>query len=112
VDTLQEHAKHWYRYPHERLSKLPPDRYLVVDFERLVSNPKREIERIYKQFGFEFSDEYHRIMEEETIKSRNYTSGTSYSLSEMGIDIEEIKQQYKSILEGYNLKPPGEGGLY
>jgi len=106
VDTLQEHAKHWYQYPHERLSKLPPDRYLVVDFERLVSNPKREIERIYKQFGFEFSDEYHKIMEEETIKSRNFAGGNPYPLTEMGLDIEELKQQYKPILDGYNLNLP------
>ena len=106
VDTLQEHAKHWYQYPHQRLSKLPPDRYLVVDFERLISNPKREIERIYEQFGFEFSDEYHKIMEEETIKSRNFTGGNSYSLTEMGLDIEELKQQYKPILDGYNLNLP------
>jgi len=106
VDTLQEHAKHWYQYPHQRLSKLPPDRYLVVDFERLVSNPKREIERIYEQFGFEFSDEYHKIMEEETIKSRNFTGGNSYSLTEMGLDIEELKQQYKPILDAYNLNLP------
>jgi hypothetical protein len=101
VDTLQEQAKHWYQYPHERLSKLPPDRYLVVDFEKLVANPKEEIERIYKQFGFEFSDEYHKIMEEETIKARNFTSGNSYPLSEMGLDREELKQEYKPVLEGY-----------
>ncbi len=107
VDTLQEHAKHWYQYPHQRLSGLPSDRYLVVDFEKLVSNPKREIERIYQQFGFEFSAEYHKIMEEETIKSRNFTSGNSYSLPEMGLDIEELKQQYKPILESYNLNLQG-----
>ncbi|MGB2955998.1 MAG: sulfotransferase [Anaerolineales bacterium] len=107
VDTLQEHVKHWYQYPHQRLSSLPSDRYLVVDFERLVSNPKREIERIYQQFGFEFSAEYHKIMEEETIKSRNFTSGNSYSLPEMGLDIEELKQQYKPILESYNLNLQG-----
>ncbi|MCJ7716347.1 MAG: sulfotransferase [Anaerolineales bacterium] len=102
IDTLQEKAKHWYQYPHERLAELPSDQYLMVEFEKFVDNPKREIKRIYNQFGFEITTDYLKILEEETIIAKDYNSGNNYSLSEMGLDKEKLHQEYQSILK--NLK--------
>ncbi len=106
IDVLQEQAKHWYRYPLERLAELPSNRYLMVEFENFVDNPKKEIERIYKQFGFEISADYLKILEEETNKARNYNSGNNYSLSEMGLNKKELNQEYQPIIDSFNKNLP------
>ena len=95
-DTLLEKARHWYSYPHSQLSNLPPDRYQVVDFRRFISNPKEVIEDIFDQFGFEITEEYQDILLAETINARQY-SNHRYSPSEMGIDLERIKEDFGPI---------------
>jgi hypothetical protein len=106
IDVLQEQAKHWYRYPLECLAELPSNRYLMVEFEKFVDNPKKEIERIYKQFGFEISADYLKILEEETNKAKNYNSGNNYSLSEMGLNKKELIQEYQPIFDSLNKNLP------
>jgi hypothetical protein len=96
-DILFEKARHWYEYPHSRLSDLPPDRYQVVDFKRFIGNPQEIIEEIYDQFGFEITEEYQEILVAETINARQY-SNHRYSPSEMGIDHERIKEDFKPII--------------
>jgi hypothetical protein len=99
IDILQEQAKHWYQYPLERLADLPSNRYLMVEFDKFVDSPKREIERIYKQFGFKISADYLKILEEETIKARDYNSGNNYSLSDMGLDKKKLNQEFQPIFD-------------
>jgi hypothetical protein len=106
IDILREHARHWYQYPHDRLSDLPPDRYQVVEFEKLVADPKKEIERIYNHFGFDLSPAYQSILDEETILSRNFNGGNNYSLLDMGLDIESIIEDFQPVLEAYDLELP------
>lgn len=102
-DVLKEMIIHWYCYPQERLSKLPPDRYQVVNFDRFVNNPKKEIGRVYAQFGLNLSEEYEKILEDETTEARNYMGKNHYPLSEMDLDLEKLKQEYEHILKDYNL---------
>jgi hypothetical protein len=71
----------------------------MVEFDKFVDSPKREIERIYKQFGFEISADYLKILEEETIKARDYNSGNNYSLSDMGLDKNKLNQEYQPIFD-------------
>ena len=78
----------------------------MVEFENLVDSPILEIERIYKQFGFEISADYLKILEEETIKARDYNSGNNYSLSEMGLDKEKLNQEYQPIFDSIKKDHP------
>jgi len=78
----------------------------MVEFENFVDSPKMEIERIYKQFGFEISADYLKILEEETIKARDYNNGNNYSLSEMGLDKEKLKQEYQPIFDSFKEDHP------
>jgi hypothetical protein len=105
-DVLKEHTKHWYRYPHECLSKLPPDRYRVVDFNNLTQNPKEEIESIYNQFGFDLSTEFLNILAAEAISAKRYSGNNRYPLNEMDIDGEDIKKEYAQVLQDYDTNLP------
>jgi hypothetical protein len=101
VEVIMEHAYHWYSYPHQKLSGLPPDRYQVVFFEDLVGDPKAEVCRIYNEFGLELSNEYLQVLEDVTVESRNYTGQGNYSVSRMGIDLESIVEEFAPAIEEY-----------
>ena len=77
-----------------------------VEFEKFVANPKKEIERIYNQFGFELTPEYQKFLEEETKLARNFTGGNTYSLSEMRLDKDKIIQDFIPVLKAYDLNLP------
>lgn len=105
-ETLIEHAKHWYTYPHQQLRSLPEDRYAVVDFYEFVHNPKKVIESVYDRFGMQISPRYARILEEETIRSRQYHSDHEYSMEEMGLDEAFFRREFDPLLEGYSSQDP------
>jgi hypothetical protein len=104
-DVIEEYTQYWYSYPQDELGDLPEDKYSVVYFENLVTNPKKEVMRIYQQFGFEIDEEYLGILEKETINSRQYTSSNHYSLDHMGQSVPGIKQKYSSVMAKYPDKP-------
>ena len=106
TEVVKEYAHHWYSYPHEQLRKFPADRYSVVFFDKLVENPKREITRIYHQFGLNTSNEFLEILDAETIKSKNYISDNDYSLENMGQTAEQLIKEFASSLKGYSEENP------
>lgn len=101
TDIVKEYARHWYSYPHQQLKNLPNDRYSVVLFEDMVDNPKREITRIYHQFGLSLSNEFLEILDAETVNSKNYISDNHYSLEDMGQNAQQIKLEFAPSLEAY-----------
>ncbi len=104
IEIVKEYARHWYYYPHKVLSKLGPDRYQLVCFEDLISDPKAEVLRIYNHFGLEATEEMIEFLEEETIRSRNYNNGGRYPIEEMGLDLEELREEFAPFLEDYHLE--------
>lgn len=101
VEVVKEYARHWYYYPHKILSEIGPDRYQVVHFHNLISDPKAEILRVYGEFGLDISQEMLQVLEDQAIVSRREYGG--YPLDEMGLDEEALKEEFSSILEIYNL---------
>ncbi len=108
VDVIKEHASHWYRYPHKVLSGLPADRYQVVLFEDLIDDPEAEVTRIYRNFGLEVSNEFHHVLEEVTVESRNYTGFGNYSMDKMGVEIDSLKMEFAPDIKAYKNNVPVE----
>jgi len=103
VDLMLEKARHWYHYPHSQLSQLPVERYQVVDFVQFVDNPELLIEGIYKNFGFALTPKYQHILNEETRHNQNYIGNNNYVLSDMGIRVEDIKEEFRPLMEQYQI---------
>ncbi len=101
IDVIKEYARHWYYYPHKILSTLGEDRYQVVQFHHLINDPKSEILRVYEKFGLEVNQEMLDILNDRSITSRREFGG--YPMQEMDLDEEGIKDEFKAILEDYNL---------
>lgn len=104
-DTIIEHAKHWYMYPHGYLKRLPPSQYIVIKYHDLVADPKGTIERIYKQFGMEMTADYAQILARESEKAKHFHSNHKYSLKEMGLSPKKIRAEFAAALRNYGLDP-------
>jgi len=102
-DTVIEHSKHWYLYPHRYLKKLPRDQYIRIRYKDLVADPKGTVERIYKQFGLDISPEYALVLQEEAVKAQKYRSSHRYSLKSMGLNKRRILQEFKNIYRQLHL---------
>jgi hypothetical protein len=96
-ETVIEHTKHWYLYPHQYLKTLPADQYIRVLYKDLVADPEGTIEKIYQKFNFDLSPEYASILKAEAEKSRSYKSKHRYSLLKMGLSKKRIQSEFQFI---------------
>jgi len=96
-ETVIEHSKHWYLYPHRYLKHLPPDQYIRIHYKDLVADPKGTVERIYCQFGFEISPEFEQVLQAETEKEKHYKSRHKYSLKAMGLNRQRILREFANV---------------
>ncbi len=93
-ETVIEHSKHWYLYPHQYLKNLPANQYIQVRYKDLVNDPKGTIEEIYRRLGFDLSPEYARILQVEADNARSYQSKHKYSLRKMGLSRQRIQREF------------------
>lgn len=96
-ETVIEHSKHWYLYPHQYLKDLPANQYIRVRYQDLITDPKGTIEEIYHRFGFDLGPEYARILKLEAEKARSYKSKHHYSLEKMGLSKKRIQREFQFV---------------
>ena len=107
-DFLLEMAAHWYRYPLERLARLPQGQYTLVNYEDLVRDPQRTVEKIYAHFGFELSPAYAAELHAQSEQSRRYQSLHAYAGEALGLSRERIITEFRDVFErfGFDTAPP------
>jgi len=103
--VMQEQAKHWYVYPHQYLKTLPADQYVMVRYQDLVADPQMIIEHIYQRFGIEMTEEYHKTLVSESEKAKQFKSKHAYSLKRMGLNGDDLEQEFDEALKEYAIEP-------
>jgi hypothetical protein len=103
-ESIIEHSKHWYTYPHQYLKNLPPDQYIRVRYKDLVSDPQGTIERIYRRFNFEISPAFSKLLAAEAEKAKSYKSKHKYSLRKMGLTRRRIAKEFKFLSRQFELE--------
>lgn len=98
-ETVIEHSKHWYLYPHQYLKTLPSDQYVRVLYQDLVSDPEGTIREIYRRFNFDVSQEFAEVLRFESEKAKSFKSKHRYSLKKMGISEKRIQREFHFITE-------------
>lgn len=104
-ETIIEHSKYWYLYPHRYLKRLPPDQYVCIRYQDLVADPQAIVELIYQRFGFEISPEYAHVLHAESEKARKYQSKHKYSLKAVGVKRKRILREFAGIIRQFHLEP-------
>jgi hypothetical protein len=103
-ETVIEHSKHWYLYPHQYLKKLPADQYIRIHYSDFVSDPKATIKKIYQQFSFELTPDFEKILDRESEKAKSFKSKHKYNLRKMGLSRERIIREFKPIIQQADLE--------
>lgn len=93
-----------YHYAMEVLDELPPERYAIVQYTDLVSDPKTTIEQVYERLQLPISEEFEQKLLAERKRQKRYHSENAYSLEQFGVDQKELEKQLAPILErfGFN----------
>jgi hypothetical protein len=101
-DTIMDMAKFYYEYAPPRLRMEAKERYTIVDFKELTKDLDGVIRSIYKRFGFKMSKEFNKIVDQEAVKSRAFTSNHPHSSGAVGIDRRELSGFFKGVIESFN----------
>ena len=102
-ETVIEHSKYWYLYPHRYLRNLPPDQYIRIRYKDLVADPQGVVEMIYRRFGYDISPEYASTLKAEAQKAQKYKSKHNYSLKAMGLSEQALNKEFSTINRQLNL---------
>ena len=102
---LAEGCMRDYRYAIEVLSKLPEDRYAIVEYTDLVADPRAAVEQVYDRLKLSISADFKGRLVAERSRQRRYQSENVYSLEEFGISQAEVSQGLAGILERFGYRP-------
>jgi hypothetical protein len=100
-DFVLAMARHWYDYPLRCLDKRPKDSYVIIKYDDLVSDPSNTVKAIYRQIGLPMSSDFAEVLQRETEKARAYRSRHDYSLATLGLEREQIVQEFHDIFERF-----------
>ena len=103
-EFILEESLRWYTYPLDELEKLPEDQWIVLEFEKLVGDARTAVREIYRRFGLALSEPFDRILREEASKARQHESEHEYSLSEMGLSEERLKERFAEVFKRFDFQ--------
>jgi omega-hydroxy-beta-dihydromenaquinone-9 sulfotransferase len=98
---LAEQSFHTYKYPLEVLARHPETKQAIVDYRALVDAPKRTVEQVYEQLGFQVSSAFAVILEAEERRAKKHETGFTYSLQEFGLNADDIHTALADLFERY-----------
>ncbi len=98
-DFIIEMAAHWYRYPLERLARMPEDTYRIVVYDELVSDPERVVREIYAHFDYEIDAGFAASL--AAAASSRYRSAHDYNLDGLGIAREDLVREFSDVFERF-----------
>lgn len=99
---LAEQSYHTYEYPLEVLARHPETPHAVVDYEDLVAQPKRTIEKIYSELGLPMTEEYERMLAAQQEKAKKHQTSHSYDLDEFGLSGAEIHEALQDLFRRFH----------
>jgi len=101
-------TKAWYQYPLTYLETLPPERYLVVNYQKLTAELGEVIEQVYQMFGLTITERFSSILETALTRADHYVSHNNYSLEQMDYSPQQIYNNYQEIFERFNFSLNGK----
>ncbi len=100
-ERVYEFIKSNYTQALDRISTMPEDRAIIVNYEDLTRQPKAVVQRIYKQFGFRLTPDYERRLDREVEKMLRYRSRHEYSGDQYGVARDRIVADLRPIFDRF-----------
>lgn len=84
--------------------EIPPSQFIAVTYNELLADPQQTVQKIYKHFGWQLSDNFNEQLSKEQKRSSTYKSAHEYSLQEYGLSKEYIYNQLGDIMDEYGFE--------
>jgi hypothetical protein len=99
--VLAEQSFHTYEHPLEVLAKHPETQHAIVDYRKLLAEPKRAVDEVYEALGIPMTPVFAATLDEAQRRARRHKSGHRYSLDEFGLDKDVIEVELAELFERY-----------
>ena len=99
--ALAEMSFHNYTYPLEVLDRHPDTARAIVDYRRLVADPRGTVQDVYAALGMEIGPEFAAVLDAEQERAGRHETTHSYSLAEFGLDADEIRTRLAPLFERF-----------
>ncbi len=96
-------CRHWYEYPVEFLSTLPPNRRYFARFDEVLADLEGLVRRIYGQFGLELSSRFLELVHAEVESARRFVPRAKRSLGEVGLNHNEVIETFSDVIARFDL---------
>ncbi|MFO7751583.1 MAG: sulfotransferase [Desulfobacteraceae bacterium] len=107
-DQLMEIQRYAYARIHDRLSRLPESRHMIVKMEDLQATLQQVVHSIYERFGFRMSPGFKALIHSLDERQRRYKSGHSYDPASFGLTAEMIYNRFSDVFERFSYPAPIE----
>ncbi len=94
-----------YYYALEVMDELPSERYAIVQYTDLVSDPKSTVEKVYEKLELPISPAFDEKLSAERKRQKRYHSENAYSLEQFGIDPQWLAKELGPFMERFGLNP-------
>jgi hypothetical protein len=105
---LAEQSFDTYRHPLEVLADHPEVPRAIVDYRDVVADPAKAITEIYAQLGLPMTAAYRELLNGEGTRARQHVSDHRYSLSEFGLEADEIETRLADLFERFAWRAPAD----
>jgi hypothetical protein len=102
---LVEGSVHDYYFALEAMDELPSERYAIVQYTDLVSDPKTTVEKVYEKLQLDISAAFAEKLSAERKRQKRYHSENVYSLEQFGIDPQWLAKELGPFMERFGLNP-------
>lgn len=101
LKVLTDQTWHTYKHPLETIDANPGTPSAVVDYRELIADPAATIEGVYKDLGFEMSDEYREVLAGESQREVKHKPNHTYSLEEFGLESDAIQTELGVLFDRF-----------
>jgi hypothetical protein len=89
----------------DTLPHWPADTRAFLPMRELTGDVRNTVAGLYERFGWSLDPAFRAALDEEHERSKRYRSGHSYSLEEVGLDADTIRQELHRAIEYFEYDP-------
>ena len=82
-----------YRHPLEVLARHPETKRALIDYAELTAAPRRAVEKMYAELGFDVTPELAGVLAAEEARARKHETSHRYSLAEFSLRDGELRER-------------------
>jgi len=102
LECLGRQSFHTYKYPYAVLDAHPRTKRAIVDYRRLIEQPRRVTEEVYAALDLNVTAELAAALDVEEARSKTHRADHVYNLREFGLRREEIRRELADLFERFD----------